>query len=138
MPRRNYWWHEGGNYAIHRGWNIHILLHCPLFTHCSQSIIQLLFVALGDSDPQVQSNSAFALGMLVENTEADLSSQYLHFLSALRPLFQCPEGAPAAHFNARDNATGAVARMIIKKTEAVPLDQVRLSLVSRPHRFLTS
>ena len=94
--------------------------------------MQLLFLALGDSDLQVQSNGSFASGMLVENSEADLSSQYLHLLAALRPLFEVPEGAPSARLNARDNATGAVARMIIKKTEAVPLDQVCIGHLLSP------
>lgn len=90
----------------------------------SKPILTLLFTALSDSDPQVQSNGAFATGMLVENSEVDLSSQYMNLLNALRPLFDVPEGAPAARFNARDNATGAVSRMILKNTAAVPLDQV--------------
>lgn len=88
----------------------------------------MLFSALSDSDHQVQSNGAFATGMLVENSEADLSSQYMNLLSALRPLFDVAEGSPSARFNARDNATGAVSRMILKNTSAVPLDQVNLSL----------
>ena len=92
-----------------------------------QPILQLLFVAVGDADIQVQSNCAFALGMLVENSDTDLSSQYLHLLTALRPLFDVPEGALLVNLNARDNAIGAVARMIIKNTEAVPLDQVCLT-----------
>ncbi|KAF8578209.1 ARM repeat-containing protein [Ramaria rubella] len=93
-------------------------------TPFTEPILQLLFAALSDSDPQVQSNGAFASGMLVENSEADLSSQYLHLLAALRPLFEVAEGSPSARFNARDNATGAVARLILKNTAAVPLDQV--------------
>ena len=99
-------------------------LQLPAYVTVSQPLLQLLFAALGDSDPQVQSNGAFASGMLVENTEADLSSQYLPLLAALRPLFEVTEGSPHARLNAKDNATGAVARMITKNTEAVPLDQV--------------
>ena len=65
--------------------------------------------------------------MLVENSEADLSSQYLHLLAALRPLFEVAEGSSNARLNAKDNATGAVARMITKNTDAVPLDQASYS-----------
>lgn len=54
----------------------------------------------------------------------DLSSQYLPLLATLRPLFNPPAGAKAPIYTARDNAAGAVARMIIRNSAAVPLDQV--------------
>lgn len=103
-------------YATHR-----------LFPQFLQPILQLLFAALSDSDFQVKSNGAFASGMLVEHSDTDLSSQYMHLLAVLRPLFELPgEGPLAAQCNSRDNAAGAVARMICKNTGAVPLDQVRV------------
>jgi importin-4 len=75
----------------------------------------------------VKSNGAFASGMLVENSEADLSSQYMHLFAGLRPLFECPRRTLAAQGNAKDNAAGAVARMICKNMDVVPLDQVHVS-----------
>jgi hypothetical protein len=62
--------------------------------------------------------------MLIENSEVDLSSQYLPLLGTLRPLFDVNESSTTAALHAHDNAAGAVARMIIKNTAAVPLDQV--------------
>lgn len=54
----------------------------------------------------------------------DLSQQYLNLLAALRPLFTITPGSPPASLNARDNAVGAVSRLVYKNTAAVPLDQV--------------
>lgn len=90
--------------------------------------MQIAFKALGDEEPEVHSNAAFAIGQLVENSDLDLSSQYLMILGALRPHFEAGPDASAAKLNARDNAAGAVSRLIIKNTAAVPLDQVREQL----------
>jgi importin-4 len=60
----------------------------------------------------------------VENSDLDLSSQYITLLGALRPMFDVAPDASAAKLNARDNAAGAVSRLIIKNVSAVPLDQV--------------
>ena len=60
--------------------------------------------------------------MLIENSAADFSSQYLPLLSALRPFFDVNADSPSAALHAHGNAAGAVARMITKNTAAVPLD----------------
>ncbi|GLB41795.1 putative ARM repeat-containing protein [Lyophyllum shimeji] len=93
-------------------------------TPSTQPLLELFYSALSDPDAEVQSNAAFAVGQLVENTEQDLSPQYLHLLGALRPLFNVTPDAPAAKLNAKDNAAGAVGRLIVRNTAAVPLDQV--------------
>ncbi|KIM83108.1 hypothetical protein PILCRDRAFT_450443 [Piloderma croceum F 1598] len=93
-------------------------------TPSTEPLLELFYRALSDEDAEVQSNAAFASGLLVEYSEVDLSPQYLHLLAALRPLFVLPPNASAAKGNARDNAAGAVARLIIRNTAAVPLDQV--------------
>lgn len=54
----------------------------------------------------------------------DLSALYMQLLGGLQPFFEIPPNADSARLNARDNASGAVARMIVKNTAAVPLDQV--------------
>jgi len=90
----------------------------------TQQLYELFVRALNDSDNEVLSNAAFAVGLLVEYSEVDLSGQYLQLLGALRPLFNVPPKAPAARLNAKDNATGAVARLIIRNSSALPLDQV--------------
>lgn len=93
-------------------------------TPMTQPLLELFFRALSDDDAEVQCNSAFAIGLLIEHSEVDLSAHYLNVLAALRPLFVITEDGPTARFNARDNAVGAVARIIVKNTAAVPLDQV--------------
>jgi len=93
-------------------------------TPSTQPLLELFYRALSDPESEVQSNAAFAAGLLVEHSEIDLSPQYLPLLAALRPLFNVAPDAPTATANARDNAAGAVARLIIRNTSAVPLDQV--------------
>jgi len=90
----------------------------------TQPLLELFYKALGDSEAEVQSNACFAAGLLVEHTEIDLTPQYLPLLAALRPLFDVPQDAPRSRLNAKDNATGAVARLIYRNYAAVPLDQV--------------
>ena len=46
-------------------------------------------------------------------------------LGKLKPLFDVvPTTSPSARLSAKDNAAGAVGRMIVKNTGALPLDQV--------------
>ena len=54
----------------------------------------------------------------------------LWLFAAYRPLFTIAPDSPPAKFNARDNAVGAVSRLIYKNTAAVPLDQVLPVLLS--------
>jgi hypothetical protein len=93
-------------------------------TPSTEPLLELFYRALSDSDAEVQSNAAFAVGQLVENTEVDLSPQYLHLLAALRPLFIVTQDAPSAKLNAKDNAAGAVGRLLLRNVAAIPLDQV--------------
>lgn len=93
-------------------------------TPSTQPLLELFYRALSDDEAEVQSNAAFAVGLLVEHSEIDLSAQYLHLLAALRPLFVVAPEASTAKLNARDNAAGAVARLILRNPAAIPLDQV--------------
>ncbi|KAI0259373.1 ARM repeat-containing protein [Gloeopeniophorella convolvens] len=93
-------------------------------TPSTEPLLELLWRAVGDPDAEVQSNAAFATGLLVENSEQDLSPQYIALLGALQPLFDVPADAPAPRLNARDNAAGAVARLILRNAAGVPLTQV--------------
>ncbi|KAH8997891.1 ARM repeat-containing protein [Lactarius hatsudake] len=93
-------------------------------TPSTEPLLELLWRAISDPDAEVQSNAAFATGLLVENSEQDLSPQYIALLGALQPLFNLPADAPAPRLNARDNACGAVARLILRNAGAVPLTQV--------------
>ncbi|KIY62189.1 ARM repeat-containing protein [Cylindrobasidium torrendii FP15055 ss-10] len=93
-------------------------------TPSSERLLDLFYGALSDEEYEVLSNAAFGLGLLIEHSEQDLSAHYIQLLQGLEPLFNVPAGSPAARFNARDNAAGAVARMIVRSTGTIPLDRV--------------
>ncbi|KAH9847616.1 ARM repeat-containing protein [Lenzites betulinus] len=93
-------------------------------TPWTEPLMELFYRALSDEESEVQCNAAFASGLLIEHSTMDLSPQYLHLLTALRPLFVVAPDSPSAKLNARDNAVGAVGRMLVKNTAAMPLDQV--------------
>ncbi|KAL4066077.1 ARM repeat-containing protein [Scleroderma citrinum] len=99
-------------------------------TPYTEPLMELFYKALSDSEAEVQSNACFAVGLLIEHSGVDLSPQYLPLLTALRPIFDTSPNAPAARLNAKDNAAGAVSRMIVRNTTAVPLDQVLPILIA--------
>ncbi|KAI8824519.1 armadillo-type protein [Fimicolochytrium jonesii] len=90
-------------------------------TPFTMDILQLVMKALGDEEDEVKSNAAYAIGVLVENSDMDLSSYYMQILQSLRPMFDT-HGKIAG--NLADNASGAVCRMIMKNPSLIPLDQV--------------
>ncbi|KAG0238706.1 hypothetical protein BGW42_002572 [Actinomortierella wolfii] len=94
-------------------------------TELTETLFQLFIKALADEEPEVRSNAAFAMGALCENTTLNISSQYPNILTALYPLFQ---NQPLP--NVTDNACGAVARMIMRHPESVPLEQVMPTFVA--------
>lgn len=81
-------------------------------TPFTEPLYEFFMQALRDEEAEVNSNDAFAIGMLVEQSGVDLSSCYLSILGALHPLFSLSLEAPSAKITARDNAAGAVARMM--------------------------
>lgn len=95
-----------------------------------QPLFDIISRGLRDDEADVRSNAAFAAGVLVEYSETDLSSQYVALLTTLQPFFQPPEHSAPALFNAKDNAAGAVARLISKNPSALPLDQIVPLLIS--------
>lgn len=100
-------------------------------TPFTNDLYPLFLRSLKDVESEVQSNGAFAMGCLIFHSQSDLSPQYLTILSALHPLFESSSASAATKKeNAKDNACGAVARMILKNIAAVPLDQV-CALLSR-------
>ena len=99
-------------------------------TQFTQPLLDIISRGLRDEEADVRSNAAFASGVLIENSSADLSPQYPALLTALQPFFQVPDHSAPALYNARDNAAGAISRMIVKSPSALPLDQVIPALIS--------
>ncbi|KAJ3515528.1 hypothetical protein NLJ89_g1707 [Agrocybe chaxingu] len=91
----------------------------------TEPLLELFFRALADDNNEVLSNAAFATGLLIECSEIDLSQQLGHILARLHPIFvDIPQDAPATRLNAKDNAAGAVGRILVRYSDKVPLDQV--------------
>ncbi|KAJ7588105.1 ARM repeat-containing protein [Mycena floridula] len=91
----------------------------------TETLYQLFYNCLSsDSETEVISNSAYGVGLLVEHSQVDMSGQYLSLLNVLRPLFDVPADSSSVKLSAKDNAAGAVARLILRNAAALPLDQV--------------
>ncbi|KAJ7180608.1 armadillo-type protein [Mycena filopes] len=119
----------GADFAPAFGTFYPLIAKAPLLPS-TEPLLELCHKALSDPEADVLSNAAFAVGLLVENSELDLTAQYLQLLGALRPLFNVQPDAAANALNAKDNAAGAVARMILRNVAAVPLDQVLPILIA--------
>ncbi|KAJ2392421.1 hypothetical protein GGI23_005222, partial [Coemansia sp. RSA 2559] len=75
---------------------------------------------LGDRDLEVRSNSAYGVGALIESATIDASPYFSDVLKAVFPLIKLEDNTN----NARDNAAGCVARLILENADAVPLAAV--------------
>lgn len=95
--------------------------HITPFTN---DILGLLSRALSDEDAPVRSNACFAAGVLVENTKSDLSQHFPALLNALRPMFDRRQSESGDEQSATDNAVGCASRLVSKKPDGLPLDQV--------------
>lgn len=85
-------------------------------------ILSILSRALQDEDISIRSNAAFASGVLIENSQTDLSEHFNALLGAIRPMFDINSTKDDA-LTARDNACGCLCRMISMKQASVPLEQ---------------
>jgi hypothetical protein len=85
-------------------------------------ILSILSRALQDEDVNIRSNAAFASGVLIENTQTDLSEHFNALLGAIRPMFDITSTKDDA-LTARDNACGCLCRMVSKSQASVPLEQ---------------
>ncbi|UZJ51765.1 hypothetical protein CBS101457_001085 [Exobasidium rhododendri] len=91
-------------------------------TPFTTEILSILSRALQDEDVSIRSNAAFASGVLIENSQTNLSEHFNALLGAIRPMFDITSTKDEA-LTARDNACGCLCRMITKNQSAVPLDQ---------------
>ncbi|CAI5510371.1 unnamed protein product [Closterium sp. Naga37s-1] len=89
------------------------------------TLLPVLASELKGGDPPNRRNAAFAVGKLAEVSGAAMHRHYPDILLGLHPLFSADEDD-----DVRDNATGAVARMIASGGAAMPLEQVLPVLVA--------
>ncbi|XP_074580096.1 uncharacterized protein LOC141836490 [Curcuma longa] len=80
----------------------------------------LVLKELGSSESTNRRNAAFCVGEFCKNGGVAALRYYGDILRALYPLFSDSE----SDFAVRDNAAGAVARMIMAQSHAIPLNQV--------------
>lgn len=93
-------------------------------TPYTDALLHHLVRGFTDDETEVRSNAAFAVGALVENSQQDISSQYLNILISLRPYFEVAPGSDESLYIARDNAVGCVSRMILKNMSPPQIEQV--------------
>jgi len=85
----------------------------------TEEILQVLMAGLKDENNEVNSNAAYSIGVLCENTQLDISSYYPEILSNLSPLFNSTSLPKTI-----DNACGAVARLLLRYPNVVPIEEV--------------
>jgi hypothetical protein len=93
-------------------------------TQFTEPILAVISRALSDPEADVRSNAAFASGAMIEWSDVDLTGQYVPLLGALQPFFAVDANSSKDNLNAKDNAAGAVARMIVKSADSLPLPAV--------------
>ena len=98
-------------------------------TSYTPQLLELGLRGLADSESEVQSNAAFLVGCIATSSNTDLSRQYGQILAALQPLFNVNDDKKDS-IRARDNACGAIARLMLKNQAAIPVEQVLPPLIA--------
>lgn len=94
-------------------------------TPYTKALLAPLLHRLSDEDKEAKSNAAYAIGMLVfqSNDSATYLPAYGQIMGKLEPLLQISES------RLQDNATGCICRMILAHPDSVPLADVLPVLV---------
>ncbi|KAJ1878269.1 hypothetical protein LPJ57_003513, partial [Coemansia sp. RSA 486] len=92
----------------------------PAITKYAETLFPIFMAGLRDEHAEVASNGAFAVGALIEAATIDATPYFGEVLKALYPLVKRSDNTN----NARDNAAGCVARLILENADAVPLADV--------------
>jgi hypothetical protein len=90
-----------------------------VITPYTEEILKVLMAGLKDENNEVNSNAAYSTGILCEYTQLDISSYYPEILSSLSPLFNSSSLPQTI-----DNACGAVARLLLRYPNVVPIEEV--------------
>ncbi|KAI9040766.1 putative importin beta-4 subunit [Aspergillus affinis] len=123
--------YAGSSESLERATAVGVLAECingmgAASTQYTPGFLKLLVHRLGDEDPQTKSNAAYAVGRLVEhsNADAEIVKEYPTILSRLESCLNQNVS------RLQDNATGCLSRMILRHRESIPLKEVLPALVS--------
>mgnify|MGYP003888922419 CR=1 FL=1 len=95
-----------------------------ILPHYEQVFFPLIMQGLGDSEVSVQRNSAFACGHLCLALGDKAANQYPQFMQSLYPLFNIDVSGGDSSAACRDNAVGAIARMMTACPQNCPFGQI--------------
>ncbi|KAI8325113.1 ARM repeat-containing protein [Martensiomyces pterosporus] len=98
----------------------------PAITKYAETLFPIFMAGLQDPEPEVRSNAAYGVGVLIEAATIDASPYFNDVLKAVYPLIQLAGNQN----NANDNAAGCVARLILENADAVPLGDVLPSWIA--------
>lgn len=123
--------YAGSTESLERSTAVGVLAECingmgASVTPFTGVFLKLLLHRLADEDPQTRSNAAYAVGRLIEHSEAksEISKEIPTILSRLEACLQMDVS------RLQDNATGCVSRMILHYRDSVPLKDVLPALVN--------
>jgi hypothetical protein len=83
------------------------------------TLLPVLAAGLQDGNPGLRRNSAFCCGILCKEGTAAMQPYFLQILAGLEPLIKEDEESEV-----RDNAVGAMARMLLAAPEHVPIPAI--------------
>ncbi|KKK22692.1 hypothetical protein P175DRAFT_0497618 [Aspergillus ochraceoroseus IBT 24754] len=123
--------YAGSTESIERATAVGVLAECingmgGACTQFTPAFLKLLVHRLSDEDPQTKSNAAYAVGRLIEHSNAN-SEIVKEFPTILSRLEQCLHQDVS---RLQDNATGCLSRMILRHRDNIPIKEVLPVLVS--------
>ncbi|KAJ1799009.1 hypothetical protein LPJ56_006675, partial [Coemansia sp. RSA 2599] len=89
----------------------------PAITKYAETLFPIFMAGLRDEHAEVASNGAYGVGVLIEAATIDATPYFGEVLKTLYPLVKRGDNTN----NARDNAAGCVARLILENADAIPL-----------------
>jgi hypothetical protein len=123
--------YAGSTESLERATAVGVLAECingmgASVTPFTGVFLKLLLHRLADEDPQTKSNAAYAVGRLIQhsNAEAEIAKEIPTILSRLEACLQMDVS------RLQDNATGCVSRMILRYRDSVPVKDVLPALVN--------
>ncbi|KAH3732252.1 ARM repeat superfamily protein [Pelomyxa schiedti] len=112
------------NHLFYRALSIGTLAEYVKFTKVDTNkilpmVAPVIIQGLSDSEKHVRRNAAFACGLILSGTGPTLTPYHTESLKLLHALLLEPPSSPA-----RDNALGAVARILLVQSHLLPIEQI--------------